>query len=240
MSKTNSDIPEKTNGRWWEFYLVRYLLGSIVGAALLIILNNQSTGKIKGLFSICPIEISLIDAHTILLWAGLGFAYCYLASAPILVLHATRGAAAITMSKLTCCVVIITAIFVSCIQIIFWPIYITLVTYILLVQVFFIYFGLKKDSDNSNAICNFYKELITERTELTPARSLYIESYKHLREHGNAFFIVLLEFVFAFSLWYAETLEQLYILVFLWISPAAFVWVVGTCLESKIHNFPKP
>ncbi|MDD5114672.1 MAG: hypothetical protein PHC94_11705 [Methylobacter sp.] len=246
MSDSEKHESTKNNGRWWEFYLVRYLLGSIVGATLLIVLNNHSIGIMHGLLSTCDVKISSIESHTIPLWAGLGFAYCYLASAPILVFHATRGAGNslqifIKENKsilIGLALVIITLIlgistFLSSLSVGEIATYCVFLIIIEL-QIALIYLGQK---DDGKAIYDFYKKLITARSLKSQKREIYIESYKHLREHGNAFFIVMLEFILACSIWHARTIEHLFLLLLMWFIPAAWVWLIGAKMESKIGMF---
>lgn len=78
------------NGRWWEYYLLRYLVGTVVGAVLVAFLNWHSTSPFFGRLE--PL-VDLSDSAFlgVGLLAALGFAFCYIASLPILVLHATRA-----------------------------------------------------------------------------------------------------------------------------------------------------
>lgn len=101
-------------------------------------------------------------------------------------------------------------------------------------QVALMYLGQENDG---KAINDFYKRLITARSSKSQEREKYIESYKHLREHGNAFFIVVLEFILVCSIWHARTLEHLFLLLLMWFIPAAWVWLIGTKMESKINMF---
>lgn len=246
-----SDSKKNENGRWWEFYLVRYLLGSIVGATLLILLNNKSDGIMKGLLSQCEVNISSIEGHTILLWAGLGFAYCYLASSPILVFHAMRGISfkkTLTRFKqkadIPPILVFIFGLIVG--LIVDWMVNRTedltfvrvasvfVVLIIVLLQIVFIVFGQREDG---KAINDFYKELIEQRSIKMSQREQYIESYKHLREHGNAFFIVILEIILAFSIWNVKSIQSFGIFILVWLAPGAWVWFIGTKMETKINMF---
>lgn len=247
MSDSEKHETDKTNGRWWEFYFVRYLLGSIVGATLLILLNNKPIGVMSGLLSNCKVDISSIESHTILLWAGLGFAYSYLASAPILVFHATRGVwlkryfwqywVGLSIFLIALVVAIVMAIIISILKVNLNTDEIAATCSVLIIsalQFLFIYLG---EKDDGKPINDFYKKLIKDRNLKLTTREKYIESYRHLREHGNAFFIVVFEFILAFSIWHASTLKHLCILLLVWIIPAAWVWVIGTKMESKIDMF---
>ncbi|WIM38498.1 hypothetical protein PO903_17865 [Paenibacillus sp. PK4536] len=59
----------------------------------------------------------------------------------------------------------------------------------------------------------------------------FIESYKHLREHGNAFGIIICEILFAFWLVFWEFS---FWAVFYWSLIGFSSWILGTYLEVKI------
>ncbi len=83
------------------------------------------------------------------------------------------------------------------------------------------------------------KGLAAERAKRQDGTSKYdefIESYKHLREHGNAFFILLMELVLALVLFSVEKTHIALLMALLWIAPACFVWFLGTYLELSIHK----
>jgi uncharacterized membrane protein (DUF485 family) len=76
-------------------------------------------------------------------------------------------------------------------------------------------------------------------------------SYKHMREHGNSFAIVLLEVMLAVLLYAVGSIgfqqpltaanKDAFILpyvavVILWVIPAALVWVVGTLFEREFSG----
>ncbi|MGB6450067.1 MAG: hypothetical protein WBE92_04885, partial [Steroidobacteraceae bacterium] len=67
-------------------------------------------------------------------------------------------------------------------------------------------------------------------------KSEYIESYRHLREHGNAYAILVAELVLALAVGAAPTWYFVGGLITLWTLPAAFVWGVGTWLEFGIRD----
>lgn len=87
--KDDKKAEEKTgNGKWWEFYIVRYALGTVFGVLIVNFLVGSGlaipfpNGNIS--------DITKPEGLPLLL--GYGLAYCYLASAPILVFHAGRFA----------------------------------------------------------------------------------------------------------------------------------------------------
>ncbi|SFV64452.1 hypothetical protein MNB_SV-9-53 [hydrothermal vent metagenome] len=59
----------------------------------------------------------------------------------------------------------------------------------------------------------------------------YIESYQHMREHGNAHGIILMELLFAFFLIHCNF--SIFALVF-WLLFGFFGWVLGIYLENKM------
>ena len=73
--------------QWWEFYLVRYLLGTMVGSFISFLLFEHFSGflseKLKGI-------LDLTKTYNQLFFLGVGFVFCYISSAPILVMHACR------------------------------------------------------------------------------------------------------------------------------------------------------
>jgi hypothetical protein len=80
-----------TAGRWWEYYTVRYFVGTVVGVAAVVVLAQIPNGPIPlaGVLSIQ--NLSRLDVPGFLALSAAGFAYCYVASAPILLAHAVRG-----------------------------------------------------------------------------------------------------------------------------------------------------
>ena len=78
--------------RWWEFYLVRYLLGTMVGSFISYMLFDHfiSLGNNSDLKITLSKLLDIDKAYSQLFFLGVGFVFCYISSAPILVMHATR------------------------------------------------------------------------------------------------------------------------------------------------------
>ncbi len=80
----------------------------------------------------------------------------------------------------------------------------------------------------------FYKKLHNARKDPEIAPS----SYRHLREHGNAFFIVMLELgLLAIILSWIKLFDSsLYwpLLLAVWIAPGAAVYFIGHVLEAEM------
>ena len=94
---------------------------------------------------------------------------------------------------------------------------------------------------------NFYRDLATARSKGMPEKDKpptpgmeYLTSYRHLREHGNAFLIVLLEGLLAYTLFHSPSRSCATIILVLWLLPAATVWLLGTVLESRFVSKPLP
>ena len=67
-------------------------------------------------------------------------------------------------------------------------------------------------------------------------REDYTESYRHLREHGNALLIILMENILALGLSNAHDLAMMVGLIVVWIFPATFVWFIATWLERALSE----
>lgn len=89
----------------------------------------------------------------------------------------------------------------------------------------------------------FYRDMEVKREKLGELK----DSYKHMREHGNASLIVVLEVVLAGFLYSLIQIAECFgissnevhwvlpITFALWVSPAAFIWyVAGVILESEL------
>jgi len=77
-----------------------------------------------------------------------------------------------------------------------------------------------------------YTTLATQRSNQNQAE--YIESYRHLREHGNALLIIMMEAILSLAIGGAPSLLSCGLLVFVWILPATFAWFLGTWLERLL------
>jgi hypothetical protein len=89
-------------------------------------------------------------------------------------------------------------------------------------------------------IVEFYCDLADERLKQWKLQRDYIESYKHVREHGNAMSIVFLEIALGFVLSQAQSKTQLVLIVLVWVTPSTLCWLLGTALEAELaKNAPK-
>ena len=83
---TEKDEAKAPGGsRWWDHYYVRYFVGSVYAVPLMYALSRTDALK-SSLGTIDPKQ--WVDAT---LLGAAGLAFCYIASAPILLLHSVRG-----------------------------------------------------------------------------------------------------------------------------------------------------
>ena len=80
---------ESGTTRWWENYLVRYLMPSIAGVAIVGWLCAHGGAGFRSLLFIPPAGERL-DAPSLTLLFLYGNLFCYVASYPVLVFHVTR------------------------------------------------------------------------------------------------------------------------------------------------------
>lgn len=260
------------SNRWWELYIVRYAIGTVVGAmcvyfmldtlgseakALWLMQPGITKEHIGALVELCTQETSqacIVQAQLtqdlygfniaqLILLGIYGLAYTYFASAQVLVIHAIRR---ILLAKSEDdsqtekpCLVLGILIFIGSLLAIFgvgmmwqsgWLSYAILslaTVYLLLLSSL-----LLCESRNAPALLAHYKKLHTARE----SKCIDPDSYKHLREHGNAFLLVLhnvmlLGVVFAIH----QALGTEWILVaILWILPAAGVYMLAHKIEAEM------
>jgi hypothetical protein len=95
---------------------------------------------------------------------------------------------------------------------------------------------------NTQGTQQFYEQLSVQREK----RPDFVESYRHMREHGNAVSIVVFELLLAFILWSlrpvgsvggnAVLVARAGLILAVWITPAALVWLVGSSLERYLSR----
>lgn len=231
------------DGRWWEFYFVRYFVGTVVGGVIIFYLNTSVGSSLKD--SLIPglTDLKKLDAQVLSIIGALGLAYCYVASAPVLVLHATRGAF-LRKNKTKYNYFIGTSLFLvlavagtACIYLegtdIKSILSFALMAIVLFFQLIPFFFSIKNDGALAH---DYYLKLTAARSNGSEVARQYVESYKHLREHGNAFFILIFEVALGTVLATTPTPNLAIIVLVLWIMPAAFVWGIGSLLEYRFAN----
>jgi len=249
----SSSKEDSAGQRWWEFYGIRYGMGTVIGAITLYLLFKSNDLLSPLLF--LPKD-NHFEGFNLILLAVYGLAYCYISSGPILVLHAGRFILNSSYNPLPsrirvpllfglpAVIAIITYLFsrnggdakmlcsVSAFIIAFISILQTMLVAICLIK--------------HDKMYAFYTNLSNKRAN---AKGDIVNSYKHLREHGNSFFIVLLEMALGCVLvtaskynfiWqvpiYTPNISFYLLILLLWIFPATLVWLIATFFERDFMS----
>jgi hypothetical protein len=283
VMKDTATPSEGGSSRWWEFYAVRYAMGTVVGAVVFLLLCSSvptlrpllfGTGISDTTSPTDNVSLSVkpntakadtdkpdttkikLDAVQLTLLAVYGLIYCYIASAPILVLHAARFllsldvGAWVRVRRFLCYGLVPLILGISAyvwgasrfglVERCFYAVIALIVGLIVWLQ----YVVVPLTLFRSKELYAFYERLAGNREG---ARGGMTDSYRHLREHGNSFFIVLLEIVLGVTLFgigrylvgdsSASKRMLSYIVVLLvWIIPAVFVWLIATVFERRFAD----
>lgn len=242
-------MSEEKRPRWWEYYLVRYLLGNIVGAVIV-----GSYLKMPGQNLWVEWGLQLDSSRTLIILGVLGFAYCYIASLPILVFHAGRNLIIKKGDKkmnwlffsplwISIITIIISLIIVSseiknylnklnftwidvcCYGGCVFSILTIICDWVIACKI------IEIKNNNKETGFQFLKKISKRRIENKDFR----ESYSHLREHGNAFFVVLFELILL-PIFLLIEYKFLPLIIALWIMPAALIWWYATWLEIRFSD----
>jgi len=244
------DTPGKAVPDPWGYYYLRYFVGAIVGAGLLVVLwvgDPEVLSSFQHTLPPAPHEWGHLAAVIAALGTA-GLAYCYIASAPILLMHgfrfllprAERCWWLLRLVPVMATVLLILIAFVwnfgSCTpcslrsarfgQLLFYGPFGLVVLLQLVV--------LASPCINLNAVRHRYGGLARRRASSDAWVGEYVESYRHLREHGNALLIILMEVILAAALYEADTTVRFITVAMIWILPAAFSWFLGTWLEFEL------
>lgn len=241
---TNNIEPMRTDKRWWEFYFVRYFVGAVVGMGVMIFLNTSENSPLRDrIFS--NIANKDVVSDNFILMAALGLAYCYIASAPVLVMHMVRSEMDFKKHvdfnfRRFFTFVISTSLVILAFfwgqGMALWSLQfgaLSVAALVIGLQVMMIGDALRTKFDS---VFDYYSRISQERAKRSSVRVEYIESYRHLREHGNSFLIVFFELMLAMTLSAVNNMGHLLVVVFLWISPACIAWFVGSYLESRLAD----
>jgi hypothetical protein len=206
-----------------------------------------------------PLPSIKLDSVQLTLLAAYGLVYCYIASAPILVFHAgrflltLRAGGRVWAKRFLLCLTppIVFAIVTWCLGstlILCHRWFLSTAAFFVVLIVWLQYLVVVLALLKSEAMFTFYQRLASSREQ---SRGGITDSYRHLREHGNSFFIVLLEILLGLVLVGAGMLGdsgsagvslmdsklQLYLaILFIWILPAVLVWLVGTLFERRFSG----
>lgn len=254
-------MSEKNENRWWENYLVRYLVPSIAGMFILMWLNKNAGCKLEEYLPMLAFEKSKdFNTANLVCWLLFGTLYCYIASYPILVFHAVRVKFFIKKALLFFMILVFIFIltFVSILtglhsyltkesQLIFGLVVGFILLSFSIFQIIVLYKTINSEGYSYTAHLTNAKN---PDPEYSVKNSSYIkditDSYKHLREHGNTALIVLLEIFLAFILYFALRIEKenelmdfslVCITLIIWIIPSALVYFYGHFLERKFSGY---
>lgn len=234
-------------GNWWEFYFVRYFIGSVFGAFIILgIMFHPDSGMNEVFLDFITVEdVTLKDISSSILFGllFLGAAFCYVASAPVLVVHTLRYR--FTYSWSTNGVVkrwiTILGLFAGLSYALWQVLSFNLLRGVLTVPALFLVFiqlvMLVSCVQPSNRdIFGFYKKLARDRANQDIYKQDYTESYRHLREHGNAYLILICESALGMALFVCNSFSDMIILLLIWLLPVIPIWFVATYLESRLKN----
>lgn len=238
-----SDVNASNDHRWWDVYIIRYAVGIVVGALCVY----QLAGHFGADFASILFLKNIVDESGVIKWSTLvllgiyGFVYTYIASAPFLVLHAVRflySAKDLSWNSHYPWLIYTIIVFFSLALLAYMAgepgcagfLLVIGVGLLVIWQVLILKVAFRKKSE----ALGFYKNLHEARKE----PSIDASSYKHLREHGNAFSLVLANLFFFVLVIAFENLlgiASLWLLLF-WILPAAGVYFLGHQIESGMLN----
>ena len=280
------------DNRWWENYAVRYLMPSVAGVAIVKWICWHAGDKLLSLLSLPPGAIS--ETASLILLFLYGNLFCYVASYPILVFHATRVLdfsgdrwkwripldGYIATSILAAAAFSITHADQPCR---FWSAFILALVFagVQIGRVWLVFSkrtlldgcrGVNGDQGGDvNFLYGYCFALATRRAKRTETEEEttsdgadddepiitrrgeaiwqkdYMETYRHLREHGNSAFIFLLELALA-ALAYCvvkpeknqfQQLSAIGVLFAVWATPAVFVHLIGQYLERRFSHFER-
>ena len=230
--------------RWWDHYYVRYFVGSVFAVPLMLALSK--TPAVCAMVDVTG-DNKLLNA-TVLGAAGLAF--CYVASAPILLLHAARGRhsnkghAVSKVDKKSKAFALVTVLWavalgvwvarglVPPVRLGYWSGYLPFAAVVATEVIWILRTPIAH-------IVAFYRGLAEERAQdpkeaLGRWRREYIQSYRDMREHGNALLILVMEAVLTAALLQAASPGILFGMLVLWVMPGAFVWFIATTLEAHL------
>lgn len=235
------------SNRWWEFYFIRYFVGSVLGALIIMALafhpDSALDEVIANLFDFESVDVLKLKSDHFWVILCFGVAFCYIASAPILVMHAFRAhfdfqsdmktsVGAWLLRIMIYCVPLAILYFLFCGQTIKFM-FLAAYTLVITLQLVLIIPAIFSKFEN---IFDFYKSLTRDRAKASQDRKQYIESYKHLREHGNAFLILFCELVLGCALFVSGSLSEALIVILIWLIPTLPIWLLGTFLESRVKD----
>ncbi len=273
--------------RWWENYLVRYLMPSIAGAVIVSWLCSYAGNGFRSLLFL-PAAGERLDATSLTLLFLYGNLFCYVASYPVLVFHVTRVIdfsdekwRALPLDGYISTIVLTALAFGAFHYAAPEPRYLLaflMVVGFVVIQltrmglVFFRNIQVRGTSGTVSPAYGYAYALARrrgiptkeEKTDLPSTdetddeglttirrdawRQEYMDTYRHLREHGNSAFIFLLEIVLASLSFcivtkpgqsHVQQLGAIGTLFAVWAVPSAFVHLLGQHLERRFSHFDR-
>jgi hypothetical protein len=268
--------------RWWENYLVRYFLPSLAGMLIVLWLVRFSGASLY-VPQLLPNEWKDFGTAHLILWLLLGSLYCYIASYPALVFHATRildfrnvngqftGLPYFLLNPYGLSATFAAIAAVCAYYDSRWFAFVSVALFALtqILRIWIVYatqgpFGLAKDFGArfpasiayaylrklSKRRADFVTETKTsggdgleELATSADAKDL-VDSYRHLREHGNTAFIVLLELALCPVLYLVLEHQDgafnkiLFLTVLaLWVLPSVLIHGLAQHLERRFSRF---
>jgi hypothetical protein len=259
-------MEQQGGGRWWENYLVRYLVPTIVGMGCLQWLSKYS-GIDLTLFLTIPRDVQNIKTEQLIAWFLFGMLFCYIASYPVLVMHATRmldfqgptGRVHGTSLLGSYGLMLVVSLLVLGAAVWQQPVLsIAITTVLSTVHLWRLYvvgtrFHKKESIEEYSWAYNFYfrlaerrggakKDTVQEGTPSPETRAELVESYRHLREHGNSALILIFEMILTgifYSIFVRYSNQPdvaftlLVVVLVIWCVPAASIHLLAQHLERR-------
>ncbi|MBB1624452.1 hypothetical protein [Achromobacter sp. UMC71] len=260
------------DNRWWENYAVRYLVPTLTGMLFLRWLQLTTDGFFSPMLPAAgnlalPYIFEKLGTPELMVWAGAGFAFAYLASLPILVFHATRSldvtqpgsSTSISPPALTATLVVLTIGLVLAKHYGDRGLAIS-VGAVLIAGIFscFQWRRIRAATRVPFQAAQYARQIAARRSPQSWHASRqwaaeYVTSYRHLREHGNAAFILILQAVLctlvylcltgpegrstwppseSWRLWEAYAL--CFLLLVIWAAPSVLVHQLSQKLEAGL------
>lgn len=243
MSNSKKEDMNSIKSSWWEVYIIRYSLGTLIGSLISWFLIFQLHEK-----SIIRIFISSKESViNYIVVAFMGLTFCYIASAPMLIAHTSRYQKRKEITKRITTIKPLLASLgwllftLSTLWILNYFTYpynkeqFTIIISLLLITIPLIWIQvslLPTSEDDIQEIFAFYDKLSLLRhytfTDI-------MTSYRHLREHGNAYSVLILELILGASLLLSIKVHVYLVpvVIMAWTLPAAYAWQVGSNIEKR-------
>lgn len=233
----------ENNNRWWEFYLARYLAANMFAVLVLFYLVTFHGDDIRT--SLCQgnNEVELCNEDTKINTKDKEKLSIHFSKTVFDFIFVTTKEVTSTENDL----VTIESDFIlnknskiDITEINFANIFVLgvfgfLYMYISSIPIYFFHI-IRSHEFGWDGIFGFLKESTTKREQIEKGKHWnfspeYVTSYKHMREHGNAFGIILMEILFA-SFLVATNFSLIFIII--WLLFGFFGWFLGIILEFKM------